>query len=80
MINVGEQVVIDKETYVVTETPVHCVPCSICDVHNCYLKKGIQSLKAKHFAYTCEDLIGLHRHFKKAEGEQQASPSNQQIA
>ena len=74
MIKVGEIVTIEGEEYKVTKTPAKSTSCGVCDVHQCFFKKGIQSLKSKHHAYTCEDLIGLRRHFVKVEGERQDSP------
>ena len=73
MIKVGEIVVIAGENYRVEKTPAKSISCAICDVTQCLLNGGIQNLKSKHDAYTCEDLIGLRRHFKKVQDEGQVS-------
>ena len=82
MIKVGEEILIEGEVYIVTKTPAKTVPCAICDVSQCLFNAGIQSLHSKHHAYTCEDMIGLRRHFvKKVQDEGQVSSElNNQIA
>lgn len=63
MLKNGEIVEIDGNKYEVIED--EGMPCKQCELKDCYKSKGLDALKAKHFALSCVELIPLSACFKK---------------
>ena len=67
MISTGTVVSIGEDAYKVTLTPEHMCSCTCCQVVNCAYNSALQEFKKKMGVNTCEQLIGVRKHFVKVD-------------
>ena len=67
MISTGTIVKIGENDFKVASTPEHMCSCTICQVVNCACNTALQEFKKKMGVNTCEQLIGVRKHFIKVD-------------
>jgi hypothetical protein len=67
MISTGTIVKIGEDDFKVSSTPEHMCSCTICQVVNCACNTALQEFKKKMGVNTCEQLIGVRKHFIKVD-------------
>lgn len=67
MISTGTVVSIGEDAYKVALTPEHMCSCTCCQVVNCAYNSALQEFKKRMGVNTCEQLIGVRKHFVKVD-------------
>lgn len=62
---VGQTIKVGNDEFEVVNTPQHRISCTVCEIVNCAMNKDWQEFKKTLGVRSCEQLIGVRKHFKK---------------